>query len=318
MKEFVIGSKDCGQKSIKYLQKVMKDAPTSFFYKMIRKKNIVINGKKCTGNEVLSEGDNIQIFVSDETFDKFSGISSDIDISQYLKAFDTLKGIEVIYESFDIVILNKPSGILSQKSTPSDLSLNEWLIGYLINSGKTDNKDLQTFKPSVCNRLDRNTSGLVICSKTLVGASVASKIIASREIRKFYHCIVEGNCDLDLVYEGFLVKDEKNNKVFIYDSEDKVPREFIASKIKTGIKALKTNGEHTLMEIELFTGKTHQIRACLSHLGYPIAGDIKYSDIKEHTEGQLLSCVRLEFPKEVSEIPDLSGKVIEIPDSFTL
>ena len=143
---------------IKHLPKAMP----SFIYKMLRKKNITLNGKKATGNELLKSGDYIEIFFSDETYDKFRGTSEGyIDVSSYLNAYSDLKGIKVIYEDNDTVFLNKPVGVLSQKASETDSSLNEWLIGYLLNEGKISAESLKDFKPSVCNRLDRNTAGIV-------------------------------------------------------------------------------------------------------------------------------------------------------------
>ena len=161
MREYQIGEKEAGQTLLKFLQKYLPLAPSSFFYKMLRKKNIKYNKQKAEGKEKLKTGDTIQFYLSDETLNNFQKESSH-KTSSYRKAFEVLKGIPIVYEDDHILILNKPFGILTQKASDQDLSLNEWLIGYLLHKGELSEEDLQTFHPSVCNRLDRNTCGLVL------------------------------------------------------------------------------------------------------------------------------------------------------------
>ena len=191
MREYQIGEKEAGQTLLKFLQKYLPLAPSSFFYKMLRKKNIKYNKQKAEGKEKLKTGDTIQFYLSDETLNNFQKESSH-KTSSYRKAFEVLKGIPIVYEDDYILILNKPFGILTQKASDQDLSLNEWLIGYLLHKGELSEEDLQTFHPSVCNRLDRNTCGLVLCSKTIKGGQVLSEWIRSRDVRKFYHLFVKG------------------------------------------------------------------------------------------------------------------------------
>ncbi|MDE6700251.1 MAG: RluA family pseudouridine synthase, partial [Acetatifactor sp.] len=166
MQEITVGTNQAGQRLDKFLHKCLPEAQNSFLYKMLRKKNITLNGKRAEGRELLQQGDVVRMFFAEETFLKFSGQSGK---SEYLKAYRQLEDISVIYEDKERVILNKPAGVLSQKAKDSDLSLNEWLIGYLLETGAITAGELCTFKPSVCNRLDRNTSGLVLCGKTLHG-----------------------------------------------------------------------------------------------------------------------------------------------------
>ena len=191
MREYQIGEKEAGQTLLKFLQKYLPLAPSSFFYKMLRKKNIKYNKQKAEGKEKLQAGDTIQFYLSDETLSSFQKEVSH-KTSSYEKVFETLKGIQVVYENDHILILNKPFGILTQKASDQDLSLNEWLIGYLLHKGDLTEADLQTFHPSACNRLDRNTCGLVLCSKTIRGGQVLSEWIRSRDVRKFYHLFVKG------------------------------------------------------------------------------------------------------------------------------
>jgi len=318
MRELIVKELEAGQRLDKFLHKYLKEAPNSFLYKMMRKKNIVLNGKKVTGNEQIKEGDSIKLFLSEDTIEKFTG--SQVSVSArnalYHKAYVELKCIHVIAEFDDVLFVNKPAGVLSQQANVRDLSVNEWLIGYLLDKKIISEDDLKTFKPSVCNRLDRNTSGLLVCSKTLLGSQEMARMLKDRSLHKFYRCLVHGKCELDGVYEAYLYKNEKNNKVTVYNDYEEVP---VAQKdniksIKTGIKPIEYTSENdsTELEIELFTGKTHQIRAQMEKLGFPLVGDVKYDggNSAGKTDGQLLHAYRLVFPQMNDKLTYLSKKEI--------
>lgn len=326
MRELIVKELEAGQRLDKFLRKYLKEAPNSFLYKMMRKKNIVLNGKKVTGNEQIKEGDSIKLFLSEDTIEKFMGQSTMNDFTDlYRKAYAELKGIQVVSEFEDVLFINKPAGILSQQAEANDLSANEWLIGYLLSQNTISEEDLKTFKPSVCNRLDRNTSGLLVCSKTLLGSQEMAKILKDRSLHKFYRCLVHGKCELNGVYEAFLYKDEKLNKVSVYlDAKDcKGAFRDKLKPIKTGMKPVEYYNDIncTELEIELFTGKTHQIRAQMEKLGFPLVGDIKYAGDKNtvKTDGQLLHAYRLVFPKMNGKLSYLSEREIicKKPDSWT-
>ena len=170
----------------------MPNAATSFLYKMMRKKNITLNGKKTEGNEILQSGDVVRLFFSDETFDKFAGstIQTDDEFSRLSEL--PLKGIRIIYEDDDILIADKPFNMLSQKATPTDISANEYLLGYLIRTGKLTREAFATFRPSVCNRLDRNTTGLILMGVSLKGSQELSAMLRERTIGKYYLAVVSG------------------------------------------------------------------------------------------------------------------------------
>lgn len=301
MYQFTINSNEAGQRFDKYLHKLLPKAPASFFYKMLRKKNIVLNGKKAEGREKLSIGDEISLFLSEETFLSFQ--DSLQKESEFIKAYQTLKDIQIVFENQNMLIVNKPSGILTQKSKDSDLSLNEWLIGYLLFSNAITRESLRTFKPSVCNRLDRNTSGLVLCSKTLKGSQRLSMLIRERKVHKFYRLFVKGSVEKEELLKGYLVKDELTNKVII--SETPIEQ---GAYIKTRFYPVQKLSDMTYLEVELITGKTHQIRAHMASVGHPILMDYKYGDHKFNekykdrfpAQGQLLHAYRLEFSKEES------------------
>lgn len=320
MQSYEIGTNESGQRLDKFLHKYMPVAGTAFFYKMLRKKNITLNGKKAEGKEILSVGDKVSFFFSEETFQKFRGISKETSktaapTEEYEKAFFTLKGISVLYEDENVVILDKPAGILSQKAAQEDLSLNEWLIGYLLSQKQITAKELETFRPSVCNRLDRNTSGIVLCGKTLAGSQELGKLIKERQIGKFYRTFVKGQIKERKQITGTLVKDETANKVTVSSKGE------LGHEIKTAYVPLAQAGDMTYLEVELITGKTHQIRAHLASIGHPLAGDGKYGDRRWNeklrlsfgVKWQLLHAYRMEFPVLTGTLENLSGKVILAP-----
>lgn len=389
MQSTTIGSNQAGQRLDKFLHKYLPNAGTGFLYKMLRKKNITLNGKKAEGSELLKEGDSVSFFFSRETFEKFSGMtleqagilsevtgklqggsapgstgqlpedletsnmpmklsdSSDkqnhwgrfnAGISEYEKAYRLLKGIQVIYEDEHFLFLNKPAGILTQKAKPEDSSLNEWMIGYLLQNNPNLAAELRTFHPSVCNRLDRNTSGIVLCGKSLAGLQFLSRYIKERRVRKFYHTICAGELKEADRVQGYLFKDEKTNRVFICeqhkkDSDEKkdsaqapclqkadfgrkkstIQKSALNQKrdyIETAYMPLGIKNGYTCLEVELITGKTHQIRAHLASIGHPLIGDFKYGKDKINCRlrqeyglsHQLLHACRVVFPEITSGV----------------
>ena len=243
------------------------------------------------------------------------GVKKNNIARQYELAYEKLKGIEIVFENEHILLLNKPAGILSQKSEQKDLSVNEWLIGYLLANKKITREQLETFKPSICNRLDRNTSGLMICGKTLIGSQKMNAVIKNREIRKFYHTFVKGKVKENAYIKGYLKKDEKLNKVFLMETcVDKKNGEFVL--IETSYQPIMELDGYTYLEVELITGKTHQIRAHLASIGHPLLGDEKYGDKNwNHSfkkvnlpKWQMLHSYRLEFPEMEGIFEELSHK----------
>ena len=299
MKEFIIQKNEENQRFDKYLKKLLPNASTSFLYKMMRKKNIVINKKKVEGNEKLKAGDVVSIFLSDETFDKFH-----VNLEELKKEYDALKslnlkGLKVVYEDDEMIVADKPYNMLSQKASGKDLSANEYLLGYMINKGELSFEEFQTFRPSVVNRLDRNTTGLLLFGKTLNALQQLGEGIRERSIEKYYRAIVAGELKDELELKGYLLKDEKTNKVSFHKEQVEG-----SDYIETGVKPLASKNGLTLVEIHLVTGKTHQIRLHLSTIGHPILGDMKYGDEKinkkyyesHKVNHQLLHAYRLEFP----------------------
>lgn len=318
MTEYTIKDQEAGQSLNKFLHKYLPKAPVSFFYKMYRKKNIVLNGKKVEGKEILVCGDVIKLFLANDTI---LGFQEDtfLKSGEYERAFKAFPNIQVVYEDHSIVILNKPAGILTQKAKPDDLSLNEWLIGYLLNKNEITVSSLQTFHPSVLNRLDRNTYGLVICSKSLEGAKTISQWIRERKIRKFYQMIVKGTGLQKTTIKGYLCKDHAKNRVFLTDVREDAPDPDCADEIETCYEPLCEYKDMTWVEAELITGKTHQIRAHMASIHHPLLGDYKYGDPTWNdryrrlgVKSQLLTACRLEFPHAEGNLKQLDHLVVSI------
>ena len=280
MKEIVITSKNANQRLDKYLCKYLSNAPLSFIYKMLRKKNITLNGKKSDGKDLLKSGDNIKIFFSDETLTKFSGENSNSDKTKanyYDKIYTPLS---ILYEDEDYIFIDKPVGMLTQKAKEEDISLNELLIAYLIKNGSLKVTDLQTFKPGVCNRLDRNTSGIVACGKTIKGLQDLSLGFKERTFKKYYITVVKGVLTKPETITGTLNKNNKTNTVTINRNVSKTNKNDNENYIYTKYTPIANNGKVTLLKVHLITGKTHQIRAHLSSINHPLIGDYKYGDVR--------------------------------------
>lgn len=307
MKLITVHKQEEGQRLVKLLGAYLKEAPNSFFYKMLRKKNITLNGKKADGTEKLKCGDEIRLFLSDETYEKFAGKV------QPREKFPMAK-LNIVYEDSNVIFINKPAGMLSQKSVPSDVSLNEYLLGYLEKSGQWKQEESKAFRPSVCNRLDRNTSGMVICGKSMAGLQQMAALLKDRSLHKYYLCLVKGVMTESQHLEGYLLKDENSNQVKIFQKETEG-----AAHIITEYEPLYTEGETTLLKVTLVTGKSHQIRAHLSSIGHPIIGDPKYGDRKvnasfRETHGiknQMLHAWKLTFPELAEPLDNLSEKSFE-------
>lgn len=288
-----IDTNDAGMRLDRYLKKLLPNAKASLLYKSIRKKNITVNGKKAKQEDVLVLGDTVEIYFSDETLAKFS------------KAPKSAKGKfpTVVFESADFIIMDKPVGILSHGTGKAyERNVVDDMLAYLIHTKSYNPRGEKTFVPSICNRLDRNTSGLILGAKTAAGLRAANEWIRNREVEKYYMTIVEGVLEDERKVENRLKKEGDKNRVV--EGEE--------GKEALGIyRPLKAAGNYTLVEAELITGRTHQIRQQLASIGHPVVGDRKYgrpSRAFEDLHHQLLHAYKLVFP-ETDEFPDVSGQV---------
>lgn len=326
MRKITVEQREEGQQLLKLLGRYLQDAPVSFFYKMFRKKNITLNGKKAEGKEKVMAGDEVCFFLSDETIASFGGKLLLEDNAAVRREVHIVRPLpfDIIYEDEDILIVNKPVGMLTQKAAAEDVSLNEHIIRYLLESGKMAERELARFKPGICNRLDRNTSGIVTAGKTLAGAQFLSQAFRERSVHKYYECIVTGEVKEAKKLTGFIKKDEKENKVTV----QKEPAGSGAGydRIQTAYRPVSSRNGYSLLEVELITGKTHQIRAQLAAQGYPLLGDAKYAGPANqagaarcfHLRHQLLCAKRLVFEKNPDRFSYLDYKdfTAETPQEF--
>lgn len=338
MKNFYVRENEAGQRLDKLLAKILNKAPKSFLYKMLRKKNIVLNGKKADGSEKVAARDLITFFLSDETIANFTEEAETIAVNQKP---------DIVYEDSHLLVVNKPIGVLSQKAGKEDVSMVEIILSYLLSSGQLTREQLASFKPGICNRLDRNTSGLLIAGKSLLGLQEMSGLMRDRSLGKYYLCIVKGRLEEKQRVEGYLSKDEASNKVSIHSTQIK-DAEYICTEYEpihtciapaglidakafkaetSAAKAFKTETFYfTLLQVKLITGRSHQIRAHLASLGHPLIGDFKYGDQRINQafknryglSHQLLHSYRMVFPELEGELKYLSGKELkaEPPELF--
>ncbi len=291
MKELHITDLEAGQRFDKYLDKYLANAGKSFLYKMLRKKNITLNDKKANGSEKLNSGDVIKIFFKDETLAAFTGkkkgdTPDNTDRQKnpreaanrhqgYCEAAKNYRRfVHVLYEDKEILLVNKPKGILSQKADKRDVSMCEYITAYLVDSGALTPAQLETFHPGVCNRLDRNTSGILAAGKNVKGLQELSYAFAQRTLEKYYIALVAGEVAERKIIDAYLSKEERTNKVTVFDKPEKDGAEHIVTEYIPVVSGPRLS----LVKIHLYTGKTHQIRAHMANSGYPLIGDYKYGN----------------------------------------
>ena len=261
MRSFTIGKNDAGQRLDKFLEKAVPLLPKSLMYKYIRLKRIKLNGGRTEFNAILKEGSLLELYINDEFF-------SENEELYFLSAPDK---ISIVYEDENILIANKPSGLIVHEDSGESIdTLINRIKHYLYNKGQYAPEKENSFSPSLCNRIDRNTEGLVIAAKNAESLKILNDKIKYREIDKKYLCIVFGRLPKkEDTLKAFLTKKADKNIVDVSDLSGE-------KTILTKYRVLKEAGELSLLEIELLTGRTHQIRAHMAHIGHPLLGDSKY------------------------------------------
>jgi len=310
MRELKIGKNDAGQRLDKFITKTL-DLPTSLLYKSIRLKKIKVNRKRAEISTKLCEGDTIQCFLAEEFFKKS-------DTPPALQ--NIVPKISVVYEDENVILVSKRPGIsVHEDEDGGKNNLITHIQAYLFGKGEYRPEDEQSFAPSLCNRIDRNTGGIVIAAKTAEALRIMNEKIKHREIDKFYLAAVHGTPKpSEALLTGYLLKNEKTNTVKVYDKNP--PK--AAKEIKTKYRVIASCGGLSLIEVELLTGRTHQIRAHMAHIGHPLLGDGKYGVNREdRAKGykyQALSSYKLRFSfdteREKTSLDYLSGMEFRIPN----
>lgn len=311
MKTLKIERNDAGQRLDKFLSKAVKGLPPSLMYKYIRTKKIKVNRARAVQNQMLSEGDEVQLFIRDEFFDS---------PEQDLGALGRIRPkLDVVYEDENILLLNKRPGVLVHEDTAAtDNTLIMHVKAYLAQKGEYDPNSEQSFSPALCNRIDRNTGGIVIAAKNAAALREMNEKIRNDELRKFYYCAVHGHLPKrsDTLH-AYLWKDAARNEVTISDTRKPGYKEII-----TKYRVLNETPTASLLEVELVTGRTHQIRAHLAHIGHPLLGDGKYginrTDRAQGYKFQALYAYRLQFRfrDRGGVLGYLDGKTVELsPDA---
>ncbi|NMF06235.1 pseudouridine synthase [Clostridium beijerinckii] len=301
-----IGPNEAGQRLDKFLRKLLKDVPLSAIFKALRKKDIRVNGKKQNEKYFLEEGDVVEI--------KYIQSNKEDKKEKFIKVDP--KRIKIAYEDENVVIIEKWPDVLvhSDSNNSEEPTLTDYVLSYLNDKGDYIPENEITFTPAACNRLDRNTSGMVIFGKSFEGLKAINEAIREDEIRKYYYALAKGKIRAGL-YEAYILKNPETNISKIYDTEVKNSK-----KIAMEINIVESNGAYSLLEINLITGRSHQIRAHLAHLGNPIIGDNKYGDKKlnsffESKYGlnfQYLYAYKLNFRKINGKLEYLKNKTIAL------
>lgn len=309
MHVFIINSNDAEQRVDKFILKTIKDIPVSLVYKAIRTKKIKVNRKRTEPSAILQEGDTVQIFLSDDFF-----------LENQADAFKNIKNpkLDIVYEDSNIILCNKAAGqsVHSDEHTTSN-TLIDHIKAYLYLKNEYCPQLENSFVPALCNRIDKNTSGIVIAAKNAKALRIMNQKIRDNQITKYYLCAVHGHVTPpSAVLTGYLLKNDKTNTVKVLKH-----RVDGAKKIITKYNVLCYREDLTLLEIELVTGRTHQIRAHMASIGYPLLGEGKYGINKEDRKlgynHQALVSYKLVFnkTKEENDLSYLEGKHFEISTS---
>ncbi len=310
MKELNIKQNDAGQRLDRFVGKAVPLLPESLLQKYIRLKRIKLNGKGAKRDTRLNLGDTLQLYINDEFFEKPKEENS------YLKV--STPRLNIVYEDENILLADKKPGVLCHSAGKWDYNtLIANIQAYAYQKGEWRPKEELSFAPALCNRIDRNTGGIVIAAKNAEALRILNDKIRDREIDKRYLCIVHGRPKpAEGRLEGYIFKDAKKNQVYVKDRPEPGAKTAV-----TDYKLIKSANGLSLVECTLHTGRTHQIRAQMSHAGWPLLGDGKYGSERKNksfgeTEGQALYSYKLkfDFPTDAGILNYLRGREFEVTD----
>lgn len=307
MKEILISKKEEGQTVYKFVRKYLNEAPLSFIEKIFRKKDVKINGIRVSKQEIIHEGDNIQIYITDQMLEEFSKPKPVTEIKNKPN---------IIYEDDNILICNKPSGLLVHGDAKEKrITLSNMVLNYLYSKGEYDPSN-NAFIPGPAHRIDRNTSGLVIFGKNIKALQQLEDLFKEHDnIEKYYLALVNGRVDKEGKIDAPLMKDEIKGVVEVKP---------ISKGGKTALTLYEVEEiykRYTLLKVQILTGRTHQIRVHMAYIKHPLLGDSKYGDFKENKyfkekfnyEGQFLHSYIFRFNKIDGFLSYLSNKEFKAP-----
>lgn len=307
MKEFTVNENDAGQRLDKFIRKALPELPLSVIYKALRTKNVKVNRKRGTNDMRLNVGDLVQVYVKDDFF------SAEGQVKSFAQNVEIM--LDIVFEDENILLVNKPSGLpVHEVDGGKKTTLIDQATAYLIQKGEYKPEEENTFVPALCNRIDQNTAGIVIIAKNSAAARVMNEKIKSRDLTKKYLCAAEGApAKPEGKLENFIEKDSENNKVFVYDKR----RSADSLTAITKYKVLERHGTISLIEAELVTGRTHQIRAQFAHNGFPLVGDMKYGTRNKatvHYKHQALYSYKLtfDFNEDAGVLNYLKGRTFTV------
>ncbi len=308
MRSFTIGKNDAGQRVNKFIEKAVPALPGSLMHKYIRLKYIKLNRKRCKAEDKLVEGDVLELWINDEFFG---------GPQQELAFLKVPTALNIVYEDENILLVDKKPGLVVHEDErgSADTLINR-ILHYLYDKGEYTPEQENSFVPALCNRIDRNTGGIVIAAKNAEALRILNQKVKDRELKKLYLCLIHGVMEPKAgTLRDYLLKDSSQNQVKVYSKQVKDSKTII-----TKYRTLKTNGKYSLLEVDLKTGRTHQIRAHMAFYGHPLAGDTKYGRNRDNKDNpfpyQALYSYKLifEFTTDGGILQYLNGKSFEVAE----